>query len=133
MTAQYELNVDVCGRPVLQNARMHHYAKAQAVKPWREAGCLLARLAKIPPLGRASVACWGVYPTNVTPDVDAVAPTLKAVLDGIVDAKVLPDDRPPFIQSVTFYEPIVIRGAKPALVVVLTALEADVVHPGRAA
>lgn len=131
MTAQYKLIIDMVGRPVLSNARMHHQAKAKAVKPWRQAGCVLARAQHIPPLGRVSIACWGRYPTRVMPDVDGVAPTLKAVLDGIVDAGVLPDDQPPFVQAVTFYAPVCEKGCLPGLVVVLTALDADVEHPGR--
>lgn len=133
MTAQYEIVVDCCGRPLLSNARLNVYVKAQVVKEWRHAGCVLARAQRIPNLARVSVACWGRYPTRTLPDVDAVAPSLKAVLDGVVDAKVLIDDRPPFVQSVTYYEPVHVKGCKPALIVVLTVLEGDVTHPGRAA
>lgn len=112
--------VDCCGRPLLSNHRLHHMEKARQVKAWREAGCVLARAARIPKLSSVDVECWGRYPTRRTPDVDAVAPCLKAVLDGIVDANVLVDDKPPFVRSITYRMPQVVRDAPAALVVTLT-------------
>lgn len=129
---QYELVIDL-GRPLLSNARLHFQEKAKVVREWRTGGLVFSRKAHIPPLSRVAVACWGRYPTRNMPDVDAVAPTLKAVLDGVVDAGVLPDDRPPFVQSVTYYEPVYEKGCRAALVVLLTVLTDDVSHPGRAA
>lgn len=130
---QYELIIDMLGRPLLANSRLHHQAKGRVVREWRRAGFVAARAAGVPRLSRVAVACWGRYPTRVLPDVDAPSPALKAVLDGVVDAGVIPDDRPPFVQSVTYYEPIHERGCRPALVVLLTALFDDVAHPGRSA
>lgn len=116
----WTLVVDCCGRPVLSNNRLHHYVKAQQIKPWREAGCVLARKAQVPRLRSVHIDVWGRYPNRKTPDVDAVAPTLKAVLDGIVDAGVIPDDKPPFVESITFWAPKVEAGKPPALIVRLT-------------
>lgn len=121
----YQLDVDV-GRPLLSNARIHHMAKATIVKEWRTTARWLAVQARVPALPRVSVACWGRYDTRVLPDVDAVAPTLKAVLDGIVDARVLVDDKAPFVQAITYRAPVYDKGCRPALVVVLTDLGRDV-------
>ena len=133
MTAQYELIVDVVGRPLLSNDTRHRQVLAREKKLWREAGCWIARQQRIPHLGSVQVAAWGVYPTRTMPDVGGIAPTVKAVLDGIVDAGVLKDDSPPFVQSETFYPPIHVKGCKPGVVVLLTTVGDEWVHPGRAA
>ena len=129
---QYEIVVDV-GRPLLSNYTRHRQVLAREKRMWREAGCWMARKAKVPRLGSVQVAAWGIYPTRTMPDVGGIAPTLKAVLDGIVDAGVLEDDKPPFVVCEALYEPLHIKGCKPGIVVLLTTVGAEWVHPGRAA
>lgn len=130
--AQYELIVDVCGRPLLSNDTRHRMVLAKKKKEWRDAGCVLARAAKIPLLSSVTVAAWGVYPTRTMPDAGGIAPSVKAVLDGIVDAGVLPDDRPPFVVCESYYPPLHVKGCQPGLVVLLTECEPSWRHPGEA-
>lgn len=118
----YDLLVDIA-RPLLSNHRLHHMEKARQVKEWREAGCVMARAAKIPPLVSVHVASHGIYPTRRLPDLDATSPCLKAILDGIVDAHVIEDDRWPFVRSVLYEEHEVVRGCRPGLVVSLTKVD----------
>lgn len=99
---------------------MHHHAVSAERKLWREAGCVLARQQRIPSLDEIEVECWGVYPTRQSlPDADAVAPALKGVIDGLVDACVIPDDAGEWLASVTYRRPVVLSGATPALVVLV--------------
>lgn len=132
MTAQYELIIDI-GRPLLSNDTRHRQVLAREKRKWREAGCWMARAAKIPKLGPVQVAAWGVYPTRTMPDVGGITPSVKAVLDGIVDAGILEDDAPPFVLCEAYYPPIHIKGCKPGLHILLTVVDSDWVHPGRAA
>lgn len=78
------------------NQRLHHHAKAKLTKAWREAtfdewqarGCLLNCCA----FDRAHVTVTIRFPTNHRRDVGNYYPTAKAIVDGLVDAGVLPDD-----------------------------------------
>lgn len=39
------------------------------------------------------------------PDADAIAPTAKAALDGIVDSGIITDDTPDVVRSITYHAP----------------------------
>ena len=128
----HELVVDVLGRPLTANQvrriRNRHQLAA-LVRAWHDAGTVLARANRIPRLGGVHVWAWGRYPDRRSlPDADAVAPAVKAVVDGIVAAGVLPDDKPPHVQAVTYCAPVVAPGLPPALVVRLVPVP-DWVHP----
>jgi hypothetical protein len=116
----WTLTVDHLGRPTTTNKahNMHHRAVSTDRKRWREAGCVLARAAGIPALGRIEVEAWGRYPDRRSlPDPDGIAPALKGVLDGLVDACVVPDDSGVFVAAVTYRAPLVLAGLAPALIV----------------
>lgn len=120
MTGCWEIVVDHLGRPTTTNQahNMHYRSVSADRKKWREAGQVLARAAKIPKLAAAKVVCWGRYPDRRSlPDADGVAPALKGVLDGIVDAGVLPDDNGTYVHEIAYRPPVVEKGALPALVV----------------
>lgn len=84
---------------------MHHYMIARLVQRWRH---------------QAQEACEGAKPltppvqVSVTPilrgkrkqDVGACYPAVKAAIDGMVDAGVIPDDTPENLISITMYAPI---------------------------
>lgn len=74
------------------NVRLHHQQKAQLDALWRGIGKRLAQAAKIPPLGRAHVLVEWRPRDNRRRDPANLAPLAKAFVDGLVDAKVLPDD-----------------------------------------
>lgn len=113
------LELDMLGRPTLTNRahNMHHHAVSADRRRWREAGALLARAQRIPALERIAVDCWGRYPGGNLPDPDAVAPSLKGVLDGLVDAGVIPDDDGSHVAWVRYLAPVVDRSRLVALMV----------------
>jgi len=125
MTAEWTLTVDMCGRPTTTNMvhRWHHRAVSADRKQWRHAGAVLARQASIPAMDCCHIEVTGRYPGGTLPDTDAVAPSLKGVIDGLVDAGVIPDDTGRHIATITYHAPVKAPGLPPALLV--TVREAD--------
>jgi crossover junction endodeoxyribonuclease RusA len=74
------------------NQRLHWAPKAKRTKALREMGLLTARAEKVRDLGTTHVAAFIGYPRNGTADPGNAAPTVKALIDGMVDAGVWPDD-----------------------------------------
>lgn len=83
------------------------HARHQAQTAWRQASAAAARAARIPFVDRASVAVEWVMPDRRRRDPDGGALVAKAVIDGLVDAAVLPDDSWRHVTGVTvrFVEP----------------------------
>ena len=68
------------------------YNRAQVIK---DAACVMARHAKVPPLGRAWIAVEYQPPDRRHRDADNPVASAKAAIDGIVLAGCLPDDECP--------------------------------------
>ena len=85
----------------LLNANVNlHWAKERPIKKnLRSTACWLARAAKIPAMQRARMV--GVFepPDRRKRDAANWAPSWKAVVDGVVDAKVLPDDNYKYLEG----------------------------------
>lgn len=78
--------------PLMDNARMHWAAKARVTAELRMCGWALARTANLPHLGRAQIMLGWQPEARRRRDVFGPTPTLKPLVDGIVDAGVLDDD-----------------------------------------
>lgn len=85
--------------PLSLNVQQHHMVRAKKVKEVREAVQLLARSAKIPSCQKVRVTL--IYQPRDSRRRDSLnlVPTLKACEDGLVDAKVVEDDTPFFLES----------------------------------
>lgn len=109
-------------RPWTTNAERagNRWERASLVKTWRQAFELLAKSEKIPPMSWISVTVEPYQKGGRFQDVGACNPAVKAAVDGIVDAGILPDDSPQYVRSLIFLPPkrgkdslvIYIRGAK---------------------
>lgn len=94
----YLLNIRVADPKMLINAnqRLHWRRKAERTKHWREVGHYAGKSAMrnglLVPMERAHMTVWFAWPDARRRDVGNLAPTVKALLDGLVDAGVLPDD-----------------------------------------
>lgn len=109
-------------RPWTTNAERagNRWERASMVKEWRHAFELLAKSEKIPPMSWITVTVEPHQKGGRLQDVGACNPAVKAAIDGIVDAGVLPDDSSQYVRSLTFLPPrkgknslvIYIRGAK---------------------
>jgi hypothetical protein len=88
--------VELPARTVLLTAnqtKVHHYDRARIVKALRHTGFAMARAVKVPRLERAHIY-YVLHPDTKTRrrDPGNWSPSAKAVVDGFVDAGVLPDD-----------------------------------------
>lgn len=72
------------------NDRLHWAPKAQRTRELRALGTIHGRI--VGPLGVSHVAAFIGYPRNGKADPANSAPTIKALIDGFVDAGVWPDD-----------------------------------------
>lgn len=84
----------------------HHYKRAKFVKEWREAFCALARLEGVPAVNAIEViATPYLSGRGRTQDVGACFPAVKAAVDGLVDAGVIPEDNPTYVKMLAFRAP----------------------------
>lgn len=121
----WRLVIDCLGRPLTANAmhKKHPVAVTRLRGEWRDAAAVLARAERIPALSRIDVTAQARYKTRRSPsDTDACSPSVKGVIDGLVLAGVIPDDKPPFVASVRYLAPMVGTGLADALVVWVEAL-----------
>ena len=84
------------------NDRRHWADKGKRTKALRAMGCIVARSAKVGQLGTTHVAAFIGYPRNSKADPANAAPTVKALIDGMTDAGVWPDDDSTFVLGPTF-------------------------------
>lgn len=92
------------GTPLLNaNQRLHWAEKGTRTRILRHSTWALARQAKLPQLARARVV-FEYRPPNLSRRRDAgnLAPSGKACLDGLTDAKVWPDDDSRHVVSETY-------------------------------
>ncbi len=74
------------------NQRLHWAQRAKRTKALRQLGFVVARNARLGTLGTTHVAAFIGYPSGGRADPANASPTIKALIDGAVDAGVWPDD-----------------------------------------
>src|SRR4051794_39840417 len=87
---------------VTANHREHFMVRAAKTKAWRDAAAVHARAAGIPALDKVRITAQECPSGNRRRDVDRVALTVKACIDGIVDAGVIPDDNTAHLLELTY-------------------------------
>lgn len=84
------------------NDKMHWAARSRITKQLRQWGYLLGREGEgVARLGltRARVEVEFAYPDRRRRDRSNLAPTVKAIMDGLIDAGLLPDDADRFLDG----------------------------------
>ena len=119
---QLVYRLELAQRPWTTNGERagNRWQRAELVKTWRSAFHVLAKSEKIPEMEWISVTAEPHQKGGRLQDVGACNPAVKAAIDGIVDAGVLPDDSPKYMKSLIFLTPqndrnslvIYIRGAR---------------------
>lgn len=89
------------------NDRRHWTDKAKRTRELRTLGKFRAEWEDVPLLGTTHVAAFIGYPRNSKADPSNAFPTVKALIDGMVDAGVWPDD-----DSTHVIGPTYLRGNK---------------------
>ena len=80
------------GDVLTSHQRLHDYARSARVRSIREVAAATARLTRAPHLTRARITITIAFPDRRRRDTHNLMPTAKAIVDGLVDAGLLPDD-----------------------------------------
>ncbi len=92
-TGTQELVVDIpTGEWITSNMRLHPMEKASRTRALRRRAGMLARSKLQVPPWPVLVVAESHYRSGRGLDADACAPSVKAIVDGMVDAKLFPDD-----------------------------------------
>lgn len=86
--------------PLNMNQRMHWAQKAKITKAIRHEAMVRCRAARIRKSKHITVQLHYQPRDNRRRDADNIAPTLKALCDGVVDAGVVPDDTPDYMTKI---------------------------------
>lgn len=81
------------------------YGRAELTRTWRAVYGSLCQQQKIPPLEWATIVVSQHCTNRRLPDIGACMPAVKAAIDGLVDADVLPDDTGRWIHLLSFQPP----------------------------
>lgn len=93
-------------KPTLQNAwnRLYPHARREVKREWRAYGHLDAVLFMVPKFDRIDIRIDHTY-KGPSPDAVSCFPSVKAYIDGLVDAGVIEDDSPEYIGTYIFTTP----------------------------
>ena len=83
--------------PLTLNGRQHWASKARGVREVRGTVATLARVLHIPACQRIHVTLHYVPRDGRRRDADNLVGTLKPCIDGLVDARIVPDDSPEYL------------------------------------
>ena len=98
--------------------RLHPMARAALVREWRTAFWILAKETHVPPMDRIAITAMPVQRNQASrPDVGACYGAVKAAIDGLVDAGVVPNDTPDHVIEIRFTAPAI--GSADQLVLVI--------------
>lgn len=97
---------------VNESRNHHHHTEAGLVRNYRGTAARLARAARIPRLDRIAIEATPFGPA-IRQDVGACYPAVKAAVDGLIDEKhhgqvfprVIPDDTPDHVCTITMHQP----------------------------
>lgn len=91
---QFEMPIAAPFRDTLLNAnqRRHWRHRQRVTKDWRDAAGWLAKAAGVPRLQRAHIVVEFSFGDQRRRDVANYQPTVKAIVDGLIDVGLLPDD-----------------------------------------
>lgn len=83
---------------------LHRMERAAIVKDYRESFGWMAKAQQVPALAAIKVFATPLAKDRRwKQDVGACFPSVKAAIDGLVDAGVLPDDNDEFVRALTFF------------------------------
>jgi hypothetical protein len=94
---RYRIALPAGKKLVSANDRLDWKLRASLVASIRDTAERVAREMRIPPLGRVRVRAFYYYPDNGKRDPGNLAPSVKAMVDGLVRSGAIPDDHDEFL------------------------------------
>jgi len=86
---------------------LHHFTRAKKVKEWRTASCVAAKARRIPKMKAVEIR---FIPHRLDKrgmaDTGGHFPVAKAMIDGLVDARILTGDGPDTVRRLIFEAPV---------------------------
>lgn len=124
----YEIDLPWTAPPLNLNQRGHWQTRARKIREVRDAACILVKaspLGRSGPLGKVRVTLNYIPRDRRVRDVENPVSTLKACCDGLVDAGLVRDDRPEFMEKSmpVIHEAASVSGLKPRLWLVVEVLD----------
>jgi len=92
--------------PLSLNGRYHWARKAALAQGIKSAVFIIAKSNRVPRMGGAHVTLHWVPKDKRRRDTDNPIPTLKACIDGLVKAGVVPDDSSEYVSSEVVIDPV---------------------------
>lgn len=80
----------------------HWGTRAQIVRAWRECAWAEALSQGIPRFSTVEIDVQ-ITQKGILADIGNHLPTVKAIIDGLVDAKVMPDDNPTYLRALRIH------------------------------
>ena len=108
MTTGRIVTYTTAGRPALLNAeRSAHWRDHRGTTRANrtEAGLRLLAEGRKGVMPMVKIDVWSLYDNRLLPDTGACLPTVKAIIDGAVDAGLLPHDGPAVVKHLAFWSP----------------------------
>lgn len=99
MQHEYIMPLSFQRPPLNQNDRMHWAKKARIVKSMRHESMVRARAARLKPKPRITVQFCYQPRDNRRRDPGNLTASSKPLVDGLVDAGIVPDDCPPYVRE----------------------------------
>lgn len=93
----WTLNLPWATPPLTANQRMHWAKRARTTRMIRNVATLLAKQQKIPPQNHITVKLTYTPQHKRRRDPSNLMPTQKALIDGLRDAHIVPDDTPEYV------------------------------------
>lgn len=119
--SQNPLKFAVTGaRPLTSNQSTgrNRYVVAKQVALWRKAVADTSFLSSSFPLRPAHIVAQPVYfNMRSRPDTGAAHPTVKAIVDGLVDAGAWPDDNPDYVSRITHLPPVMCHNSGDGIII----------------
>ena len=113
-------------RPLTSNQALskNRYVVAKTVAMWRSAAADAEVLADSFPLQASDIKAQPVYYNmRSRPDTGAAHPSVKAIVDGLVDAGGWPDDNPDYVNKIIHLPPAMCHNQGDGIIVEITAVE----------
>ena len=101
------LRIELLGKPLALNAtsKSSHWQASKEIAQWREDAAWTVKAKRLKPLeGPVTIHVYPQTSGRLT-DCASCVLAVKGIVDGLVDANLLVDDSPKYVEAITFHSP----------------------------